>query len=468
MDFVKPPLSGKAKNLYGISDFAFSFMANIENYYLMFFLTNVAKLPLAGIATATSLAYAGDTIGQPIYAATISAKKPMRWGKNRSYILLFGPLVVLTFVLTFSKIGSDAFALFISGTMLWATNMTRTFTWTSNLNLVTVLASSSEDRSILASRRATWSMAAGMIYSYAVIPNIVRLQSVMSEQTVYTFLAFITSVFYMLMCWVTVWASSGYEPVGEAAKAQAQSAAQQVGLVDILKSAFQNPYLLCILGGALLSSFFGAGAMSATTYYYNYIGKPHLFPLQLLLGSVVGTISAFFAGTVGQKIGSKNAVLLGQGAGIIGGVACALVALKSNEALIAIGLVRSAFMGISGANMIALYGDCVVYARWKTGKDTSAFVMGSQTIPIKVGLMMRGILVPLILGMSGFDPNVPPADATMQMKQGIVFMGYWLPIAGATIYFLILFFGFKLTREKVAEYQREIDEREAAERAATA
>ncbi|MCL2631825.1 MAG: MFS transporter [Coriobacteriia bacterium] len=466
MEFVKPPLSGKAKNLYGISDFAFSFMANIENYYLMFFLTNVAKLPLAGIATATSLAYTGDTIGQPIYAGMISALKPMRWGKNRSYIMLFGPLVVLTFVLTFSKIGPDGFALFICGSMLFLTNMTRTFTWTSNLNLVTVLSSSSADRSILASRRATWSTAAGMVYSYAVIPNIVRLQQVMSEQTVYTFLALLTSVFYMLMCWVTVWASSGYEPTGEAAKAQAQSAAQQVGLVDILKSAFQNPYLLCILGGALLSSFFTAGGASATTYYYTYIGDYSLFPLQLLLGSIVGTISAFFAGTIGQKIGSKNAVLIGQGSGVIANFACSFVAINSTPAMIAIICVRGLFMGISGANMIALYGDCVVYARWKTGKDTSAFVMGSQTIPIKVGLMMRGILVPLILGLSGFDPNVPPADATLEMKQGIITMFFRLPAIGGLIYFLIMFFGFRLTRERVAELQKEIDEREAAEAAA--
>jgi GPH family glycoside/pentoside/hexuronide:cation symporter len=464
----KKTLSWKAKNLFGISDFGFSFMANIENYYVMYFLTNVAKLPLAGIATATSIAYAADSIGQPIYAGIISGKKPMRWGKNRSYILLFAPLVVITFILTFSNIGPAPLALFICGSMLFLTNMTRTFTWTSNLNMMNVLAQGDPDTRItLASRRAVWSSAAGIIYSYAVIPNVARLMQVMPEVVVYTFLAAITSVFYMLMCWVTFWATSGYEATGEAAKALGATAAQQIGLIDILKSAFQNPYLLVILFGAVISSSFGAGASSAVTYYYAYIGKPHLFPLQVLLAAIVATVAAGFSANVGRKIGSRNAVLLGQFGSIACNLACSFIAIQSNELMVAILCIRGFFGGISGANMIALYGDCVVYARWKTGKETSAFVIGSQTIPIKIGLTLRGILVPLILSLSGFDPNIPAAEATTQVKEGIITMYYRLPAIGGAIYACLILFLFRLTRAKVAELQKEIDEREAAE-AATA
>ncbi|MCL2136854.1 MAG: MFS transporter [Coriobacteriia bacterium] len=457
----KKALTGKARNLYGISDFAFSFMANIENYYLMFFLTNVAKFPLGGIATATSLAYAGDAIGQPIYAGLISALKPMRWGKNRSYILLFPPLVVLSFVLCFTKIGPEWFALIICGSMLFFTNLTRTFTWTSNLNMMNVLASTPDDRPILASRRATWTAAAGLIYSYAVIPNITVLERAMPEIMVYTFLAAITSIFYMLMCWVTVWATSGYEATGEAAKAQAQSAAQQITLMDILKSALQNPYLLVILGGALISSCFNAGAISSTTYYYTYIGNPSLFPLQLLLGSIIGVITSYLAGPMGKRIGAKQAVLVGSYSSVILNFIASFVAIPSNIGMIVIICIRGLIAGLSMVNMQVLYSDCVVYAKWKTGKETSAFVMGSQTIPIKIGLMLRGILVPLILGISGFDPNVLAADVTMEMKQGIVMMLFTLPAIGGLINALILHIGFRLTPAKVAEMQQEINEREA-------
>jgi len=171
----KKQLSNKAKNLYGVSDFGFSFMANIENFFWMYYMINVAKFPLVGIAAANSIAYTLDAFAQPVYAALISALKPMKWGKNRSYILLFPPLVSISFILCFSNIGSQSVALFICGLMMFITNGTRTMTWTSNLNMMNVLARDSNDRSVLASRRATWSSAAGIIYSYAVVPNIDRM-----------------------------------------------------------------------------------------------------------------------------------------------------------------------------------------------------------------------------------------------------------------------------------------------------
>ena len=460
----KKPLTGLAKNLYGISDFGFTFMANIENYFLMFFLTNVAKLPLAGISAATSLAYAADSIGQPIYAGLISALKPMRWGKNRSYIVIYAPMVVITFVLTFSNLGPPTVALFICGLMLFLTNMTRTFTWTSNLNLITVLSQGDADnRMVLASRRATWTSAAGIFYSYGVLPLLRQLITMMDEAVAYTTVAAITSIFYMLMCYVTIASTRGYEATGADAKAEGQRSSQQVGLVDILKSAVQNPYLLVILGGAVITSSFNTMATSATTYYYTYIGNPSLFSLQLLLASIVTTISSYLSAPVGKRLGAKRTVLVGYFGTVILNVLAYMVALQSTPLLIACLTIRGMFMGINRTSMVALYGDCVVYARWKTGKDTSAFVMGSQTIPIKIGLTLRGILVPLTLALVKFDPRIPASEATMELKRGIVTMLVGLPAIGTFLTALVFLFFFRLTKERVAELQKEINEREAAE-----
>ena len=459
----KKPLTGLAKNLYGISDFGFAFVANIENYFLMFFLTNVAKLPLAGISAATSLAYAADTVGQPIYAGLLSALKPMRWGKNRSYMLVFGPFVVITFVLMFTNIGPAGLALFICGSMLFLTNMVRTFTWSSNLNLITVLSGGDPNNRItLASRRATWSSAAGIIYSYGVLPMLRQLIAMMDETVAYTVVAAITAGFYMVTCWITIWSTTGYEATGEEAKAEARSSAQQITMLDILKSAVQNPYLLILLGSALLTSMFNSASMSATTYYYTYIGNPALFSLQLLIIAIVSTVSSYLAAPVGRKLGAKNTVVVGLLGTALWDYVASLVAMRSNALLIACLGVRGFFLGFQLANMVALYGDCVVYARWKTGKETSAFVMGSQTIPMKIGLMLRGILVPLILGLVGFDPNVTAANASMELKQGIITMFLRLPAIGTLLSGIILLFFFRLTKERVAELQKEINERDAA------
>lgn len=41
---MKKPLSDAIKKFYGIGDFGFSLMTQVELYFFMFFLTNVAKL----------------------------------------------------------------------------------------------------------------------------------------------------------------------------------------------------------------------------------------------------------------------------------------------------------------------------------------------------------------------------------------------------------------------------------------
>ncbi|MCL1802475.1 MAG: MFS transporter [Eubacteriaceae bacterium] len=463
----KKPLSNRAKNLYGISDFGFSFMANIENFFWMYYMINVAKFPMAGIALANSVAYTLDAFAQPVYAALISALKPMKWGKNRSYILLFPPLVSISFILCFSNIGPTSFALFLCGLMMFVTNGTRTMTWTSNLNMMNVLASDSNERSTLASRRATWTSAAGIIYSYAVLPNITRLQQTMDEKYVFTLLAALTSIFYAITCWISYWATAGSEATGEEAKAQGSNQMNMITLPDLVKSVFQNPPLLTILVGAIISSVFTSAVSTATTYYYIYVMDYKYYPMQLLATAIVGTFASYFSGWAGRTFGNRNAVLIGQAGTVLSNVVIGLFFAYTNPiAMIVVMCIARVFSSFSMANMQALYGDCVVYARWKTGKDTSALVMGSQTIPIKIGLTLRGVVVPIILSMVNFDASIAPADATMELKRGIVIMLRWLPAIGTTIYSIILFFGFRmLNREKVEQMQLEINEREAAAQA---
>ena len=55
-------LSRALKTFYGVGDFGFSFMSNIETYYFNYFLTNVAKFSapvVTVVATVSSLIDAG-------------------------------------------------------------------------------------------------------------------------------------------------------------------------------------------------------------------------------------------------------------------------------------------------------------------------------------------------------------------------------------------------------------------------
>lgn len=46
-------------------------------------------------------------------------------------------------------------------------------------------------------------------------------------------------------------------------------------------------------------------------------------------------------------------------------------------------LIATVFLGIGTSVTVGLYSDVSVYARWKTGEDASAFIMGLMTGALK-------------------------------------------------------------------------------------
>ena len=459
----KKPLGKMPRIFYGIHDFGFSFVGSMENYFAMIFLTDIAKLPLAGVGIAASVSYIIDAVMQPVYSALISAMKPMRWGRSRSYILLFPPLVTLTFITLFSKIGSPQLALLVCGASMVLTNATRTLSWTSNLNLINVLANNSDERAMLASRRATWASAGGIFFPYTVQPMIVLFGKLTgSEILSHSIVAGITGVFYTITCWFTVAFTKGYEATGAEAIAQSKSASQKIGFMDIVNSAIKNPYLLVLLVCDLFRNVANITVTSSAAYYFKYVAQNDgLMALYIFLLGITGTIGSYISAWVAKRLSSKISALVG----LFGMGTCYVFGsfFGMNVTVFMVFAVTSRlFWGMSAANMVALYSDCVVYSRWKTGKNTAAFVIGSQTIPLKIGLSLRGVIIPLVLAMVGFSANIVPAEASLALKQGIINMFALIPGIGCLLTAIILMFAFRLTRSKVDEMQKEIDEREAA------
>ncbi len=123
-------------------------------------------------------------------------------------------------------------------------------------------------------------------------------------------------------------------------------------------------------------------------------------------------------------------------------------------------LTATIFLEIGASVTVGLYSDVSVYARWKTGEDASAFIMGLMTVALKLAIISRGTVIPFILDRAGFDPNVDPAAATMALKTGVVNAYLLVPGIFALVSGLILLLFYKLTREKVLELQNEINQRD--------
>jgi GPH family glycoside/pentoside/hexuronide:cation symporter len=201
---------------------------------------------------------------------------------------------------------------------------------------------------------------------------------------------------------------------------------------------------------------------AAAAYYFNYILRDlNKMPIYLFLGGVCMTVGASQSGKIAKALSTKRAAvigILGQGTAML---INAMLARNMYVFFVLLGITRI-FGGITTTSVVAIYSDCVVYSKWKTGKNTAPFIMGSMTFALKLSYIARGTLVPFILAFVGFSANIVPADATETLKSGILTV--FLLIPGLCLCFsgLLLTFGYRLTKTKIAELQTEIDARAAA------
>lgn len=150
---MKKPLSKTLKRFYGVGDFGFCMMTAAELSLFMLFLTDVAKFPLGIVAAITTITGAVDAIISLFSGAIVNMVKPMKWGKIRSWLLICPPIVLMTFIFQFSKIGSDITAAVIVCLGFIISHAAWNLATVANVSLVPMLSSNEDDKIILTSRR---------------------------------------------------------------------------------------------------------------------------------------------------------------------------------------------------------------------------------------------------------------------------------------------------------------------------
>ena len=82
--------------------------------------------------------------------------------------------------------------------------------------------------------------------------------------------------------------------------------------------------------------------------------------------------------------------------------------------------------------------------------------MGLQNLPLKVGVFMRGVILSACLVAVGWQSGVVLEGAA---RQGMTIAFAVVPATLCLIGMILLLVGFKITKDKVAQYQAEIDAR---------
>lgn len=460
-------ISKALKRFFGVGDFGFSFMTNIETYYFNFFLTNIAQFALpvvTVIATVTSLVDAGLSW---IYGAMINSIKPMKWGRYRSWLLVIPWLVPFLYAFQFIKIGNGPVAVVVIVVAFITSHIAWNIPFVANVAMINIASKTPKDRMELSSARALWQSLGRVFYSY-VGPGVVAVMaSLVGEKNAYGATAFAFAALMAAGYFAHFKMFEGYEETGEEELLRMQKQKEMRANNEekkkegsLIQSLTANPHLFGLIVADLSKYVYSFVASGIAIYYFTYVAKnAALLATFILLSNLLGVAASYLSKTVANKISARNAVIASYLCMVVI-LVTAFLLYQNTWVVIALMSMAQFCAALTNACGPALYADCAIYSEYKTHRNATGLIMGLMNIPIKVGVVSRGLLIGACLAFAGFDAaTADPGNTTAQLERGIS-MGFTLiPAIAVALGAIIMIFGYKLTRERVENYSAEIEKR---------
>ncbi len=446
------------KSVWGISEVGFSMMSTMETVFFMIFLTDVALLPLSITGIIAGSTAIIDAISA-IIAGIVIDKVTFKSGKYRPWLLICPPIVTAFFVLMFTKIGGDVTAGLLVGVGYVISHFVWNICWTANRNLIPVISKEQSNRSWLSARIAMGSNLGKLAGSYLVPPITTALFVVFASGSTstsgstpvvaYTVAALIMALCFMLCYYIHYAITKGSDTVESGAKA--------VTFKDMAKAIATNDQLIVVLlhDALRLTGYYGLATL--TTYYAKCVlgvpGNSGIILVFFYLGCIIG---AAFTARVNKALGPKKTTMLGVGGWLV--CQAAIIVLPANIVVVCIVLfIGQVFFGFAYGLTSNLYAMCGTYGEWKTGGQARGVTMSFCSLAIKLGVAIRGMIIPVVLGAIGYVATA--ADPTVY-ADGIRTAYSILPVIFLAVSFIPLIW-FKLTDEKIAQMDQEIEERKA-------
>ena len=446
-------LSNSLKYFFGVGDAGFNLMSNIETFYFMTFLTDLAAFSPAIAGLINSVFSIVDACLSWIYGGILNGTKAKKWGRYRSWLILVPWIVPFLYAFQFIRVSSNEM---LSAVIIIAAAIASHVVWNigyvANATLVSVVGKTPEDRATLASSRGTWNNIGSLLFSYLGLPLATLLAGFVGETNKFAAAAFCLGILMVLGYYAHFKMTDGYEEIetGNGPKA----GAAKVSIPDMFKSLFANPQLMILMIADLAKWCVKFVTAAAAIYYFrDAMHNPGLMTPYLLAIGLAAIVGAFATRYLAKSLSNRTTAIISF-VGMAVSLALIYVAYTSYVAVIALMTLAQFFYGVAYSISPALYADTVVYTTHKTGKNAAGWIMGLQNLPLKVGVFMRGTIVAACLAAVGWQKGVVLEGAA---RQGMTVALGLVPAVLCAIGAVLLVFGYKLTREKIAECQAAID-----------
>lgn len=228
---------------------------------------------------------------------------------------------------------------------------------------------------------------------------------------------------------------------GQARSAQTAPNAQKVRALDAIRC---NPHLLWLFLSCITKYIVLFLVNGLAIYYFTYVGQnAALLTTFVFAANLLGVVASYISKFIVARFTAKKTVVCSY-------FLMAVIATGAFFAYSQTWVVMAAMCAVMFILVLTnacdpeLFSNCAAYSGKKLGYDVTGTVMGLLTVPIKIGIVSRGILISACLALAQFSSETDPSMASLQLQRGIS-MGFMIiPAVVILLGAVILAFGYKL------------------------
>lgn len=438
--------STKLGILYSIPSFLEGMLAQMENTFFFFFMTDIALLSTAATAKVSSIGSALIAVSS-LFSGVVMQSITFKKGKYRPWLIYGGIGILIGRFMQFTKINASESVLiiwFIVGYVLM--NFAYAFTSTSYNALVSMISPDNDTRVKIVSWKTVASNIMKLIFGAVSVGFIAMFDNAVTGYSVF---GNITGVLAFAGCLFLFYISRNSDDAKLAGTAEKKEDTTKVNIIEMLKYTFINKnailFLLamwCKVASSLLITF-------SVAYYYNYTANnPAMLSVYLTLSSFITILAAFVTPFLAKLCkGVRNTY----GISLFGYAVVFVLAfiLKTNALIVTILLsINQFFWGVYQSAELPLFMGVIDYTEYKTGKDLTAFMMSVWTFSIKVGIVIANASLSFGLLKIGFEATAITESAIASLPVVVFLIPAVYAVLGGVFTFLI-----PLSDAKIQEYR---------------
>jgi len=389
---------------YGLGDTASHFVWDMVGFWLLFFYTDVYRIPAAAAGTIMLIARFWDMGIDPIIGI-ISDRTQTRWGKFRPYILFgaipYAVLAILTF--TTPALGETGKIIYAGTTYV----LLMTAYAAVNLpysSLAAVMTSDTYERAGLNTYRFICAFAGQFVVTglaLTLAQFFGRGDKAQGFKYTLILFGFLSLVFFFITF--------------KTCKERVQpSTSLPSSLKEDLKNLFKNrPWIILAIVGVVSFVMFAMQNAAIVYYFKYYIGKEENVQLFNVVGTVALIVALPLAKPLARKFGNRNVFIASS---LISGAFFMALYLPGEKDLVtvyALNILAKMTYAPAVPLLWTMLADAADYSEWKSGRRATGLCFSAAVFAQKAGWGIGAAIAGWLLTVFNYIPDAKQTETAL-------------------------------------------------------